>query len=67
MASKRGVKRRERQRMCESKKRHSSFKNAMIARKVGGEAYRQTLAYLCKFCNLWHLGHAKRHWKQAPA
>lgn len=59
MSSKRAIKRR----MCDGKRRHENFNNAMIARKIGGIKLNSTMAYKCKFCKMWHLGHPKKNWK----
>lgn len=53
MASKRGVKRRERRRACEGKVAHPSLDGALTAKRKSGH---DVHAYKCKWCGFWHLG-----------
>jgi hypothetical protein len=51
MASKRRIRRK----MCVGKKRHRDLKGAQIHIKVCG--YQGVMAYHCKFCGFYHVGH----------
>ena len=61
MSSKRGIRRRERQKSCGMKQAHPNQTQAvahMIHLKcVSGE---DLVAYPCAFCGFWHVGHRKR-------
>jgi hypothetical protein len=61
----------ERERGCEAKIRYKSKKRAENAlrsiRKSGKIITGTPNAYLCRFCNRWHLGHGKGAVKKGVA
>ncbi|RVH56230.1 hypothetical protein CN213_15905 [Sinorhizobium meliloti] len=58
MASKRGLKRRQKARQCEGKVKHPTLDGAKIAKRKSG--HRDVMPYRCKWCGFYHNGHMPR-------
>ncbi len=51
-------KRRLRRNACDGKKRHQSKAEALKVRWVVRNRHGKLMAYQCRWCNGWHLGHS---------